>query len=70
MLENKLILDAKLKDFTFKSRHIGPSFEDEALMLQYIGYENSESNPISGELKVIPTQDVSATNMTPCYLII
>ena len=33
---------AELKDFTFKSRHIGPSNADEALMLQYLGFENSE----------------------------
>ena len=33
---------AELKDFTFKSRHIGPTSEDEALMLQYLGYENTE----------------------------
>ena len=33
---------AELKDFTFKSRHIGPTNEDEALMLQSLGYENSE----------------------------
>ena len=33
---------AELKDFTFKSRHIGPTNEDEALMLQHLGYENAE----------------------------
>jgi len=33
---------AELKDFTFKSRHIGPTDEDEALMLQHLGFENSE----------------------------
>ncbi|MBW3042918.1 aminomethyl-transferring glycine dehydrogenase [Prochlorococcus marinus] len=33
---------AELKDFTFKSRHIGPSSEDEAFMLQYLGFKNSE----------------------------
>ena len=33
---------AELKDFTFKSRHIGPTKEDEADMLRYLGYENSE----------------------------
>ena len=32
----------ELKDFTFKSRHIGPSIEDQSLMLQYIGYQNFE----------------------------
>ena len=42
MLENKLMSKAELKDFTFKSRHIGPTNEDEALMLQHLGYENSE----------------------------
>ena len=42
MLENKLVLDAELKDFTFKSRHIGPSVADEASMLQFLGFENSE----------------------------
>ncbi len=33
---------AELKDFTFKSRHIGPRSKDEALMLQLLGYKNSE----------------------------
>ena len=33
---------AELKDFTFKSRHVGPSNEDEAFMLQHLGFENSE----------------------------
>jgi len=33
---------AELKDFTFKSRHIGPTKEDEAFMLQHLGFENSE----------------------------
>ncbi len=33
---------AELKDFTFKSRHIGPSNEDEALMLDLLGFQNSE----------------------------
>ena len=42
MLENKLMLKAELKDFTFKSRHIGPSNIDEAFMLQILGFENSE----------------------------
>ena len=32
---------AELKDFTFKSRHIGPTNEDEAFMLHYLGYENN-----------------------------
>ena len=36
------MLKAELKDFTFKSRHIGPSKEDEALMLHLLGYMNSE----------------------------
>jgi len=36
------MLKAELKDFTFKSRHIGPSSKDEALMLQLLGYKNSE----------------------------
>ncbi len=36
------MLKAELKDFTFKSRHIGPSKEDEALMLQKLGFKNSE----------------------------
>ena len=36
------MLKAELKDFTFKSRHIGPTNEDEALMLQLLGFENSE----------------------------
>ena len=42
MLENKLMSKAELKDFTFKSRHIGPTSEDEAFMLQLLGFENSE----------------------------
>ncbi len=33
---------AELKDFTFKSRHIGPTQSDEALMLQQLGYGNIE----------------------------
>jgi len=37
-----MIKKLELKDFTFKSRHIGPSNEDEALMLQKLGYENLE----------------------------
>jgi len=32
----------KFKAVTFKSRHIGPSIKDEALMLKYLGFENSE----------------------------
>ena len=42
MLENKLMSKAEFKDFTFKSRHVGPTIEDEAFMLQYLGFENSE----------------------------
>ena len=34
---------AELKDFAFKSRHIGPSNEDEAEMLQHLGFENAEA---------------------------
>ena len=33
---------AELKDFTFKSRHLGPTNEEEAFMLQCLGFENSE----------------------------
>ena len=33
---------AELKDSTFKSRHIGPSHEDEAFMLRQLGFGNSE----------------------------
>ena len=33
---------AESKLFTFKSRHIGPNKEEEAVMLQSIGYKNSE----------------------------
>ena len=36
------MLKADLKDLTFKSRHIGPSNEDEALMLSHLGFVNSE----------------------------
>ncbi len=52
------MLKAELKDFTFKSRHIGPSNEDEALMLQYLGYENSEDFISS----VIPSEIFDAEN--------
>ena len=31
-----------LKAFTFKSRHIGPSNEDEDVMLHSLGYTSSE----------------------------
>ena len=48
---------AELKDFTFKSRHIGPTKEDEAFMLRNLGYENSEEFISS----VIP---VSYTHLT------
>ena len=34
--------DAELKDYTFKSRHIGPNLEDEASMLHYLGFLDSE----------------------------
>jgi len=33
---------AELKDFTFKSRHIGPTHSDEALMLKHLGFDSSE----------------------------
>ena len=36
------MLNAELKDFTFKSRHIGPSNDDEASMLNLLGYKNLE----------------------------
>jgi len=36
------MLNAGSKDFTFKSRHIGPSKEDEAFMLQHLGFEDLE----------------------------
>ena len=36
------MLNAELKEFTFKSRHIGPTNKDEALMLQRLGFENTE----------------------------
>jgi len=36
------MLKAELKDFTFKSRHIGPSHEDESFMLQSLGFKSSE----------------------------
>ena len=42
MLENKLMSKEELKDFTFKSRHLGLTNEDEAFVLQYLGFENSE----------------------------
>ncbi len=34
--------NAELKDFTFKSRHLGPTNEEEAFMLQHLGFKNSE----------------------------
>ena len=36
------MLNSGSKDFTFKSRHIGPSKEDEAFMLQHLGFEDLE----------------------------
>ena len=36
------MFETDLKDSTFKSRHIGPSIEDEAVMLHLLGFENSE----------------------------
>ena len=42
MLENKLMSKAELKEFTFKSRHIGPTHSDEALMLDLLGFSNAE----------------------------
>ena len=33
---------AELKDFTFKSRHVGPTDEDEACMLQHLGFGDLE----------------------------
>ncbi len=36
------MFDAELKDSTFKSRHIGPNNDDEALMLQHLGFHDSE----------------------------
>jgi len=49
---------AELKDFTFKSRHIGPTNEDEASMLQYLGFENSEEFISS----VIPSEIFDSEN--------
>ena len=37
------MLKAELKDFTFKSRHIGPTEKDEASMLHQLCYENLEA---------------------------
>ena len=50
---------AELKDFTFKSRHIGPTNKDEALMLQLIGFENSEEFISS----VIPNEIFDSENI-------
>ncbi len=53
---------AELKDFTFKSRHIGPSKADEALMLQLLGFGNSEefiSSVIPSEIFDLENQVVS-----------
>ena len=49
----------ELKDFTFKSRHIGPTNEDEALMLQLLGFENSEEFISS----VIPNEIFDSENI-------
>ena len=50
---------AELKDFTFKSRHIGPTNEDEALMLQLLGFKNSEEFISS----VIPNEIFDSENI-------
>ena len=66
MLENKLMSKAELKDFTFKSRHIGPTDEDEASMLQSLGYENSEEFISS----VIPNEIFDLEKIPPSITII
>ena len=56
------MLKAELKDFTFKSRHIGPTNEDEAFMLQNLGFKNSEefiSSVIPNEILDLEHQSVS-----------
>ena len=50
---------AELKDFTFKSRHIGPTNADEALMLHQIGFENLEEFISS----VIPSEIFDSNNI-------
>ena len=50
---------AELKDFTFKSRHIGPTNEEEALMLQLLGFDNSEEFISS----VIPNEIFDSENL-------
>ena len=52
---------AELKDFTFKSRHIGPSSQEEAFMLQYLGFGDCE-NFISS---VIPNEIFDSENQGP-----
>ena len=49
---------AESKDLTFKSRHIGPTHEDEASMLQHLGFENSEDFISS----VIPSEIFDSVN--------
>ena len=49
---------AELKDSTFKSRHIGPTAEDEATMLQSLGFANSEEFISS----VIPSEIFDSKN--------
>tara|TARA_Y100001968_G_scaffold8895_1_gene7579 strand:+ start:135 stop:503 length:369 start_codon:yes stop_codon:yes gene_type:complete len=53
---------AELKDFTFKSRHLGPTSEDEDFMLRHLGYENMEgfiSSVIPDEIFDSEISDVS-----------
>ena len=49
---------AELKDFTFKSRHIGPTKDEEVAMLQHLGFENSEEFIAS----VIPNEIFDSEN--------
>ena len=56
---------AELKDFTFKSRHLGPTKEEEAQMLHYLGFANSEdfiSSAIPSEIFDTENIDISIPN--------
>ncbi len=55
------MLNAKLKGFTFKSRHIGPNIEEESSMLKHVGFKNREefiSSVIPSEIFDSQDQDL------------
>ena len=55
------MFDAELKDSTLKSRHIGPTNDDEALMLQHLGFKNLEEFISS----VIPNEIFDLVHQAP-----